>query len=298
MVKMRRLREGLVFFLVLVCFLGNACSFHKTVTATETFVSQVNGNDEIDLESIPKYCGDPFVELNQNQPDFQEAELTNQSYEIYSELDELGRCQTAIANIGTDLMPMEERKSINEVTPSGWHSVQYDNIEGDNLYNRCHLIGYQLSGENANEENLITGTRYMNVEGMLPFENMVANYVKETNNHVLYQVTPIFEGENLVASGVHMEAESVEDGGEGISFNVYCYNVQPGIVIDYATGESKEEESGLEENVYILNTNTHKFHLLSCSSVKKINEDNRQEYKGERKDLIEQGYTPCGICHT
>ena len=164
--------------------------------------------------------------------------MTTSSFERYAPLDSLGRCGVAYANIGKDIMPTEERGSIGMVKPSGWHSIRYENVDGKYLYNRCHLIGYQLSAENANTSNLITGTRYLNIQGMLPFENMVADYIRETGNHVLYRVTPIYEGDNLVASGVLMEAYSVEDEGDGICFNVYCYNVQPGIVIDYATGAS------------------------------------------------------------
>lgn len=190
------------------------------------------------LDDIPAYSGDPYVILNDNQPDFDAEDLTTNSFEQYSDLDALNRCGPAYANIGKDLMPTEKRGSISNVKPSGWVTAKYDNVDGKYLYNRCHLIGYQLTGENANEKNLITGTRSMNVDGMLPFENMVADYVKETGNHVLYRVTPVFEGDNLVASGVQMEALSVEDKGEGVCFNVYTYNNQPGITINYATGES------------------------------------------------------------
>ncbi len=193
------------------------------------------------LEEIPAYSGEPYVSVNGNMPLFVEEELTTESYEFYSELDHLGRCGMTMACIGIDLMPTEGRGSISSVKPTGWHSVQYDCVEGKSLYNRCHLIGFQLSGENANRENLITGTRYLNVEGMLPFEEMVADYVKETENHVLYRVTPLFTGDNLVADGVLMEGWSVEDDGEGICFCIYAYNVQPGIGIDYATGDSWEE---------------------------------------------------------
>jgi len=192
----------------------------------------------ISLEDIPEYNGKPYVYINSNVPFFTESDLTTTSYEKYSKLDSLGRCGVAVASIGKDIMPTEERGTIGSVKPSGWHTVRYQGIDGNYLYNRCHLIGYQLSGENANEKNLITGTRYLNVKGMLPFENMVAEYVEGTNNHVLYRVTPIFEGDNLLASGVLIEAKSVEDNGKGIQINVYCYNVQPGIEIDYKTGES------------------------------------------------------------
>ena len=188
-----------------------------------------------------EYTGEAYEVLNGNKPEFAQDDLTEESYETYSPLDELGRCGVAQANIGLDLMPTEKRGSIGQVKPSGWQTVKYDIVDGKYLYNRCHLIGYQLSGENANRENLITGTRYMNVEGMLPFENMVADYVEETENHVLYRVTPVFEGSELVARGVQIEALSVEDNGDGICFNVFVFNVQPGIVIDYATGDSHLE---------------------------------------------------------
>ena len=191
------------------------------------------------LSEIPDFSGSPYVEINNNEPFFEERELTCESFETYSELDSLGRCGVATACVGRDLMPTEERGSIGMIKPTGWHTVKYDCVSGKYLYNRCHLIGYMLSGENANERNLITGTRYMNVEGMLPFEIMVADYVEKTENHVLYRVTPFFDGQNLLAHGVEIEAYSVEDGGDGICFNVFVYNVQPQIEIDYETGESR-----------------------------------------------------------
>lgn len=189
------------------------------------------------VQDVPAFFGEPYISINQNVPEFTQP-LTTEGYEYYSPLDALGRCGYAMACIGPELMPDEERGSIGQVKPSGWQTVKYDSIDGKYLFNRCHLIGYQLTGENANEENLITGTRYLNIEGMLPFENMVADYIKETGNHVLYRVTPVFDGNNLVARGVQIEALSVEDNGEGISFHVYCYNNQPGIVINYENGES------------------------------------------------------------
>jgi DNA-entry nuclease len=199
-------------------------------------------SETVELTDIPSYSGSPYIELHGNKPLFTEEEYTTESFETYADLDKLGRCGTAYACVGTELMPTEERGAIGHVKPTGWHTVKYnDLIDGNYLYNRCHLIAYELSGENANEKNLITGTRYMNIQGMLPFENEVAAYVKKTQNHVLYRVTPVFEGKNLVASGVTMEAYSVEDSGEGICFYVYVYNVQPGIEIDYATGESRRE---------------------------------------------------------
>ncbi len=192
---------------------------------------------EFDFSALPPYSGEPYISVCGGDPDFSEDEITSVSYEYYSELDALGRCGVCIASVGQDIMPTEKRGSIGQVKPTGWHTVKYDFVDGKYLYNRCHLIGFQLTGENANNRNLITGTRYLNVEGMLPFENMVADYVKETGNHVMYRVTPIFVGDELLARGVHIEAESVEDGGDGIMFNVFCYNVQPGVVLDYATGE-------------------------------------------------------------
>ncbi len=191
-----------------------------------------------DILDIPEYDGKAYVMINNNEPTFREKEYVVNSFEKYSELDSFGRCGVAYANVGLDLMPTEERESIGSVKPSGWHTIKYDIVDGKYLYNRCHLIGYQLTGENANEKNLITCTRHMNTVGMLPFENQVADYVKETGNHVLYRVSPIFEENDLVAKGVQMEAFSVEDRGKGVKFNVFVYNIQEGILIDYSTGES------------------------------------------------------------
>lgn len=271
------------------------------------------------IAEVPEYDGVPYVEINDNEPEFTEAELTTESYEEYSELDPLGRCGTAEACIGEDLMPDGEREDISEVEPTGWENREYDIVDGGYVYNRCHLIGFQLSGENANEENLITGTRYMNTKGMLPFENMVAEYVQETDNHVMYRVTPVFEGDDLVASGVQMEAESVEDGGAGICFNIYVYNVQPEIIIDYSTGanwadtdsgnektadisaaDDSDAENGEDqepkEQTYIMNKNTKKFHKPECSSVDDIKAENKSGFTGTREELIEDGFDPCGKC--
>lgn len=200
-----------------------------------------DGSIQTDMGGIPVYTGEPFVVLNDNNPYFTENDYTTKSYEYYSELDSLGRCGVTMACIGKDLMPTEKRGDISSVKPTGWVQNKYDFVDGKSLYNRCHLIGFQLAGENANKCNLITGTRYMNVDGMLPFENMVADYVKETNNHVLYRVTPIFLEQNLLASGVVMEALSMEDNGDGVCYCVYVFNVQPGVEIDYATGENWSE---------------------------------------------------------
>lgn len=258
-------------------------------------------NNTVDINNIPPFDEDAYVVINGNQPEFSEEELTVYLFEKYSPLDALGRCGVAFACVGTELMPTEERGSIGQVKPSGWQTVKYDEVDGKYLYNRCHLIGFQLTGENANTRNLITGTRYMNVEGMLPFENMIADYVKETENHVLYRVTPIFDGNDLVARGVQLEAKSIEDKGKGIRFNVYVYNNQPGIIINYSNGKSARVGEELPDNdletEYILNTNSKKFHTTDCSGAKNISPKNKTRFKGDRDELISQGYSPCGTCN-
>lgn len=246
------------------------------------------------FQEIPEYSGEAYVEVHGNEPELSLEDGERGSFEQYSALDALGRCGTAYANLGTDLMPTRERTSIGSVKPSGWQTVKYDCVDGNYLYNRCHLIGYQLSGENAKEENLITGTRYLNVTGMLPFENMVADYLKETGNHVLYRVTPIYEEKNLVASGVWMEALSVEDQGEGICFSVYCYNVQPGITIDYATGASWEEAAVNAERrdirtVWITDSGSRYHKDPQCSRMKDSTELSVSEAQ-------KRGYKPCKKC--
>lgn len=220
---------------ILLCLLTTAILICSLAATTVSAAQKT----KITLDNIPAYTDSPYVEINNNKPQFTKSQITKSCFEKYSDLDKLGRCGVAFANIGIDTMPTEERESIGMIKPSGWHTIKYDCVDGKYLYNRCHLIGYQLAAENANEKNLITGTRYLNVEGMLPFENKVADYVEETDNHVLYRVTPVFEGKNLVASGVQIEAYSVEDKGKGICFNVYCYNVQPGVIIDYSDGSSR-----------------------------------------------------------
>ena len=273
------------------------------------------------IKTIPAFSGKPYVVVNDNIPFFDEEDVTTDSYEHYSNLDRLGRCGVAVACIGQDLMPTEDRGSIGQVKPTGWHTVKYDCVDGKYLYNRCHLIGYQLTAENANTKNLITGTRYLNMDGMLPFENMTADYIEETGNHVLYRVTPVFEGNNLLATGVLMEAMSVEDEGDGVLFNVFCYNAQPGVKINYKNGESsligdsqktepdttkKKQESVSQtssttieesEDTYILNTSTRKFHYPFCSSADDIKASNRREFSGNRSALIAQGYSPCKRCN-
>lgn len=254
--------------------------------------------------TVPTFSGDPFIAVNENNPEFTEDDYTADSYEYYGELDSLGRCTVVMACVGRDLMPTEDRENISSVRPSGWVQAQYDFVDGESLYNRCHLIGFQLTGENANERNLITGTRFMNVEGMLPFENMIADYVKETGNHVLYRVTPVYDGTNLVARGVQLEALSMEDNGDGICFNVYVYNNQPGVVIDYATGESwldgetssQTATTTATNGSYVMNTNSMKFHDSTCSQADSISEDNRDTFTGDRQELIDKGYVPAGCC--
>lgn len=280
---------------------------------TEISWDEIESNEnteEYDRLGSIEYPSSPYVEVNSNVPTFTDTEITTESYEYYSDLDELGRCGVAHACIGLDIMPTEDRGAIGQVKPSGWQTVKYDCISGKYLYNRCHLIGFQLAGENANERNLITGTRYLNIDGMLPFENMVADYVKETGNHVMYRVTPDFEGDNLVASGVQIEAQSVED--DAISFNIYAYNIQPGVVIDYETGNSRLDSQGMEVSIqeepreytdeergtedYIININTMKFHNPDCSSIKNTKDANKESFNGPRQWLIENGYEPCGKC--
>lgn len=294
----------------------------------------VTDDGVLSYRDVPAFEGNPYVYVNDGEPTFtDEQRAAEPGHEHYGELDELGRCTAAFAVVGPETQPTEKRGSIGEIRPSGWQMAKYDFVEGKYLFNRCHLLGYQLTGENANERNLITGTRYLNVQGMLPFENAVADYVDATGNHVLMAVTPVFEGSELVARGVHMMAESVEDGGEGVAFNVFCYNVQPGVVIDYGTGASMLEEdatplpdvsgaesapdaasegagareasekgaTGSDEGKgvaeYVLNTNSRKFHLPSCSSVGQMSPKNREDVEDTRENLIANGYDPCKRCN-
>ena len=297
-----------------------------SVEVTDSVIDGINNsnkNYKANLKNIPAFSGKPYYVINGNVPGLKSDNQDVKYFEKYSPLDSLGRCGVAYACLGKETMPTGERGEIGQVKPSGWKTAKYNCVDGKYLFNRCHLIGFQLSGENANNRNLITGTRYMNVEGMLPFENMVADYIKETGNHVLYRVTPIFQGDELVARGVQMEAYSVEDNGDGICFNVYCYNNQPSVKIDYATGNSElvDDETGnktttekraekttsvetssnsgssSQEAKYILNTNSKKIHRPTCSSAKKMKESNIHEYTGYKNDLLAQGYTTCGNCN-
>ena len=294
----KRLIAALIAVIFLVAASVTACTLlRSSVKENETTVPSDTQTEE------------PYIKVNGNVPRFSDEEKkTAAAFENYSDLVALGRCGVAFACVGKETMPTEERGPIGSINPSGWHSVKYDFVDGKYLYNRCHLIGYQLTAESANEKNLITGTRYLNTKGMLPFENMVADYVKETGNHVLYRVTPVFEGKNLVASGVYMEAYSVEDDGDGICFYVYVFNRQPGVKIDYLTGDSVadgtvESASGEttsaekeETKTYVLNISNGKFHLPDCDSVKKMKEENKQIMKCKRSELINAGYSPCGSC--
>ncbi len=306
--------------------LGNSSGSEEN---TEKETQKANKTDSVGddnskavLSKIPEYSGRPYAVINDNIPSFNKYELTTKGYETYASLDSLGRCGGAVASCGREIMPKadEERGSISAVKPSGWVQAQYDCVSGKYLYNRCHLLGWQLSAENANKRNLITGTRYMNTEGMLPFENMVADYIRETGNHVAYRVTPIYNGSDLVVSGVQMEAYSVEDDGEGICFNVFCYNVQPGVKIDYSTGRSRASGSNKETtkkyvsvqttkeyveetkkpisyNTYAYSSKSDKFHYPDCRYVKTIKAENYCEYTGDRQGMINKGYSPCKNCN-
>lgn len=294
---------------------GNLNDYINSYNNASSESSSLNDNVKLSHES---YKDSPYQVLSNNKPEFTKKQRQNtKAFERYSRLDSLGRCGVAFANICQELMPDSERTGIGMIKPSGWQTAKYNGIvDGNYLYNRCHLIGFQLAGENANEKNLITGTRYMNVEGMLPFEDEVAAYVKKTDNHVLYRVTPVFKENNLVAEGVKMEAYSVEDKGKGVCFNVFVYNVQPYITIDYANGNSRlssdvkdnsgstdikskntNKKSTVKGTKYVINTNTGKFHLPSCSGAADTLAKNKKVFNGNREQLISDGYTPCKRCN-
>lgn len=300
-----RIKSALLSLLVLLCTLfGASCSSPaQTLPASTAAQTAAPQADHFEYANVPAYAGEPYAVIHGNQPFFTEEDMSSIQEESYAELDDLGRCGVATALVSPRTMPTEERGSIGMVRPSGWQTVRYSFVDGQYLYNRCHLIGYQLTAENANTQNLITGTRYLNTEGMLPFENQVADYVEETGRPVLYRVTPVFVGEDLVARGVLMEALSVEDGGEGVRFCVFCYNVQPGVAIDYTDGSSTEakasptpQQTSEADSVYILNTNTKKFHKPDCQSAQDMSEKNKQTFTGGRESLIDQGYEPCQRC--
>lgn len=294
----------LTVVLLFSLFLSGCQNDISKTESSESSITQETSKDNLIYET--NETPTPYQEWNNNQPTFTNAEKQcTESYESYSELDKLNRPGVAIACLGKDLMPTDDRESIGQVKPAGWHTVKYpDTIPDRYLYNRCHLIGFQLAGENANEKNLITGTRYLNVEGMLPFENQVADYIKETGNHVMYRVTPQYQDDELLARNVIMEAWSVEDTGQGICFAVICPNIQPGIAINYATGESYEinQSSAETDNnqktiTVILNTNSGKYHKPDCTSVKQMSDANKQELTKTIEELHQAGYTPCQSCH-
>ncbi len=313
----------LVALLLVLCLAFSGCDLLSGSTPTDEIENSSAPATSSPIEQraaekalgVAAFSGKPYAELNGNKPKFEDDEITDKSYEFYSELDSLGRCGYAMASIGRDIMPTEYREgSLSSVTPSGWKNKKYSTelVEGGYIYNRAHLIAWQLTAETTNKQNLITGTRYMNTQGMLPFENMVADYIKETENHVMYRVTPVYDQNDLVACGVIMEAYSVEDNGEGISFNVYIYNVQPGIIVDYSNGNSwlsgetpatdatesteKETNNVNEEKTYIINKSNGKFHLPTCSGVKTMSEANKEERTCSAQSLIDEGYTACGTC--
>lgn len=280
-------------------------SANNGITAQQPTDTQQPAPDQTDMEDLlaqlPEYSGEMFTVLNDNQPLFTEADYTTDSYETYEDLDGLGRCTYAMACLGEDLMPTQERENISQIRPTGWQFARYDFIEGESLYNRSHLIAFQLAGENANEKNLITGTRYMNAEGMEPFESMVGDYIRETGNHVLYRVIPVFTGDNLIADGVTMEAWSVEDDGEGICFFVYLYNVQPGVEIDYRTGDNwlAEPVAAEGETVegFVANISSGKFHEQSCPQWESIQEENRKSFETTRSQMLAWNFVPAGCCN-
>lgn len=277
----------------------SVCLFAVCLLLTGCQTSAIDALDSLpkDLETIVDKLesknNQPFEVVNNNIPYFKEDELTSEAFEVYSDLDELGRAQSAFANVGKETMPTEKRGNISGVKPTGWQISKYDMVDGKYLYNRCHLIGYQLTAENANEKNLITGTRYMNVDGMLPFENMIADYVKETGNHVLYRVTPVYEEDNLVANGVLMEAKSVEDNGEGVEFNVFVYNIQPQVTIDYRNGNnylSSEKPNIISEQVIRGNSRSKIYHCPGQAAYEDMGHSNNLvEFKSEQ-EAIKAGY--------
>lgn len=301
---------GLIIALALALLTGCVQPSHQGSNPVPPTLIQEEQSSGFDLSKIPAYVDCPYYEVNGNKPFFTEEEVIDQYYESYSGLDDLGRCQVAMACLSRDTMPLpyEKREDIGSVKPAGWQTAKYPElINGLYLYNRCHLIGWQLSAENANPLNLTTGTRYLNVDGMLPFENRVDAYIEKTDHHVMYRVTPIFVGDELVCRGILMEAQSVED--DGCVFCVYCYNVQPGIEIDYATGNSRlagssdtpfpptQQAQKTERHKYVLNNKTKKVHKPDCSSITDIASANFEDYEGYLQTLLDEGYTACKKCN-
>ncbi len=313
----------LAVIIIFLCFSGDSEYLSQVLQTLQDVVSQAETSDLSDLSyssdlsdsssgigdknasvvlknNLPEYTGKDYISVNSGIPYFSDEELVAKSYEKYGDLDSLGRCTAAVAVLGKETMPTVERGDISSVIPTGWIQARYSCIKSADLYNRSHLIAWSLSGENANLCNLITGTTHMNQEVMTQFENLVLDYIKETENHVAYRVTPMFYGNELVCRGVQMEAYSLEDDGEGICFNVYCFNVQDGIVIDYSTGESREETDdtpfGNEKSDFVINKKTSMFHLPECESVFEMSYKNKEEYVGTINELTSNGYTPCSVC--
>lgn len=322
--KIRFVILSLTLFIMSTVLLGCKHNIHKPIVLPDDFEvsekstpdvnAEINliieqhdnySNVKFDIKDISEYSGDASIEVNNNNPYFTIEDYSKgmKSFIELSDLDSLGRCGTAFASLSTDTLATEERGQIGSIKPSGWHTVKYAGIDGNYLYNRCHLLMYALTGLNAEPKNLITGTRYLNIEGNLPYEEATVKYIESTGNHVLYRVTPIFEGDNLVCSGELMEAYSIEDNG-AFHFCVYCYNVQPGITIDYHTGNSSgpeytgnAEATNDSDTEYILNTNSKKIHNINCENAAKISDKNKQTYKGNIQNLLNSGYTRCGLCN-
>ncbi len=261
------------------------------------YSSDIREPSGLSISDIPSYSGDPYAVINGNEPFFELTSSTD-AFEYYGDLDHYGRCTVASADLGQELMPKGKRGDISHIRPTGWIQSVYECVEGGSLYNRSHLIAYSLAGENDNERNLITGTRYMNAVSMQEFELMVLDYIRETGNHVLYRVTPVFNHDEPLARGVNMEAYSVEDEGDGIQFNVFCYNVQPDILLDYKTGDSMLDPDIKQSDIkhYVINTGSKKFHDPSCPNISDIKEGNRSDFTCTRDAITKQGYIPCNGC--
>lgn len=295
-------KKSLVLIIAIILLL-NFTGCNSILEALRESISHYEPDILTDVfKDTPTFSEYPYVVVNENKPIFSDKELTPNCVEKYSELDELGRCGVAFAVIGKESMPTGKRQDISHIRPTGWHTTKYDIVSGKYLYNRCHLIAYQLTNENANAKNLITGTRYMNEQGMLPFENLVADYIKETDNHVAYRVSPVFKDDNLLAYGVQIEALSIEDNGAGICFNIYCFNAQPNVLIDYNTGESSLEidyeyiTDGNEKPDYILDSKCKEYHLPSCEKIADIENGYKLNYIGNKEKLKELEYSPCKKC--
>lgn len=302
------MKKRLLSLIMVLCIMFSVAGCVDVESGNKSW-GQNESITEININQLPEFSGKPYVVVNDNMPGFSQEDLTDESFYYLSNLDRLGRCGACYGVFGPETIARGDRGSIGMVKPSGWQTARYDCVEGNYLYNRSHLLMWKMSGILDDERNLITGTRFMNVDGMLPFEEMVVDYIYETDNHVMYRVTPIFVKNELVARGVQMEAMSVEDNGADICFNIYVYNNQPGVVIDYATGKSwrdrgqsqdkdknQQDSSNVSKSTYVLNVNSKKYHTEDCNGVKSMNKENRKTYRGSAADLEKQGYEPCGNC--